>query len=341
MFSTIGDWDDICLKCSTCSYPLSISPIFYHETLGSICGRCKNIAVSSGRDKFHRQIMFEEMMKNIIFPCAFKKEGCLAEIHGKDAYIHEQGCLFRVKSVLCPLFREKFFDLCTWIGDHQKLSDHIRKMHRKNFHENSKFTISPDIINKVIFFESDSKIMMAIIKKSIESDSFICKVMCDMNMKDQMELAFNISLSVEDGEKLMFTGKKLEFFSPIFNTSECEVKIPISTLNNLFQKCDKITVSIVILPNEKLEQSSKFMFSKEKPKPSEEAEVTTLILNKLKCQICTKIMGPPIYLCTEGHNLCEYCRNDLQECPICKGNISGLRISIALCSLAEPKKIKM
>lgn len=49
------------------------------------------------------------------------------------------------------------------------------------------------------------------------------------------------------------------------------------------------------------------------------------LLSDLECPVCTDYMVPPIILCSNGHNICRKCRQSVECCPICRGQISCIR----------------
>jgi E3 ubiquitin-protein ligase SIAH1 len=49
------------------------------------------------------------------------------------------------------------------------------------------------------------------------------------------------------------------------------------------------------------------------------------LLSDLECPVCTEYMIPPITLCSNGHNICRKCRQNVECCPICRGQLSGIR----------------
>jgi hypothetical protein len=42
------------------------------------------------------------------------------------------------------------------------------------------------------------------------------------------------------------------------------------------------------------------------------------VLEELKCPVCVEYMTPPIPMCQNGHNICNTCRQRVDECPICR-----------------------
>jgi E3 ubiquitin-protein ligase SIAH1 len=49
------------------------------------------------------------------------------------------------------------------------------------------------------------------------------------------------------------------------------------------------------------------------------------LLSDLVCDVCTEYMIPPITLCCNGHNVCNKCRRNIKFCPVCRGQLSGIR----------------
>ena len=66
----------------------------------------------------------------------------------------------------------------------------------------------------------------------------------------------------------------------------------------------------------------------EKRKANESLEI--LLAEKRECPVCLKsIKDPPVFLCTNGHELCHKCRELLKAeqkpCPVCKGELLDVR----------------
>ena len=55
-----------------------------------------------------------------------------------------------------------------------------------------------------------------------------------------------------------------------------------------------------------------------------------LLAETLECPVCLlTITNPPVFLCTEGHELCNPCGEQLKSegktCPVCRGKLTDAR----------------
>ena len=55
------------------------------------------------------------------------------------------------------------------------------------------------------------------------------------------------------------------------------------------------------------------------------------VAEQLECPVCLKtIQDPPIFLCEQGHGLCNTCRKPLKDegkpCPVCRGKLTDVRM---------------
>jgi hypothetical protein len=61
------------------------------------------------------------------------------------------------------------------------------------------------------------------------------------------------------------------------------------------------------------------------------------LLSDLECPVCMEYMVPPIKLCTNGHNICSKCREEVDFCPTCRAKFTNIR-NVALESIARRQK---
>ena len=59
------------------------------------------------------------------------------------------------------------------------------------------------------------------------------------------------------------------------------------------------------------------------------------LLSDLECPECMEYMAPPIKLCTNGHNICSKCREEVDCCPTCRAEFSNIR-NVALGPIQSP-----
>ena len=58
--------------------------------------------------------------------------------------------------------------------------------------------------------------------------------------------------------------------------------------------------------------------------PSEEASPGGDWRGELECPVCLEEMrSVKIHQCVSGHLVCHHCRQNLQNCPVCRENIIG------------------
>ena len=57
----------------------------------------------------------------------------------------------------------------------------------------------------------------------------------------------------------------------------------------------------------------------------------------LECPVCMQYMVPPIKMCTNGHNICSKCKENVRCCPTCRAEFSGTR-NVALEHIARRQK---
>lgn len=55
------------------------------------------------------------------------------------------------------------------------------------------------------------------------------------------------------------------------------------------------------------------------------SEILEGLLHDLECPVCTEYMYPPIVLCSNGHNICKRCKDKVDVCPSCRGQLTNIR----------------
>ncbi|KDR14083.1 E3 ubiquitin-protein ligase sina-like isoform X2 [Zootermopsis nevadensis] len=59
------------------------------------------------------------------------------------------------------------------------------------------------------------------------------------------------------------------------------------------------------------------------------------LLSAMECPVCMEYMAPPIFLCENGHSICDQCRPQLSECPTCRRPFLPNTRNVALESIAS------
>lgn len=109
------------LKCSKCKSHLSCAPIITTISGTHVCGRCvKEYKEIQGT----RNTPYEEIAREVIFPCRYHSEGCPQKIEWNKVIPHEECCDFRVYK--CPVIP---LGCCDWSGPNAKLLDHFIEHH--------------------------------------------------------------------------------------------------------------------------------------------------------------------------------------------------------------------
>lgn len=80
------------LICNICSRHLNVSPIVYNENIGNICGRCSTGSTLGDLGAVLRQQVYEDLIKNLTFPCVNKNYGCIEVLKFDDVLLHERHC---------------------------------------------------------------------------------------------------------------------------------------------------------------------------------------------------------------------------------------------------------
>lgn len=101
-------------KCASCKKYLSSPPVYVQSTGDSVCEKCSNTA----GPPFFRNKLYENIVKNVFFPCEFVSRGCRHMVVFGDTQQHEATCPH--KHYYCPI------ELCVWSGSMDKCIEHFQ-----------------------------------------------------------------------------------------------------------------------------------------------------------------------------------------------------------------------
>lgn len=80
------------LRCSLCDGYLSVKPLMVRAEDEQICGRCFKLLPTEKKEKCVRQIGFESLAEELIFPCRYNTLGCKYSFSWCDEKDHEKEC---------------------------------------------------------------------------------------------------------------------------------------------------------------------------------------------------------------------------------------------------------
>lgn len=111
------------LKCEECGGYLSSSPVMLKNNGNNICGHCAP-SFENDDEKLIRNTVYEDVATLILFPCAYKEDGCNEKLPIGKMHDHEMGC--RYQKHCCPMFP---INDCAWMGKLNQLKHHYEQNH--------------------------------------------------------------------------------------------------------------------------------------------------------------------------------------------------------------------
>lgn len=302
------------LICNNCKNYLNIIPLVSFLDGKTICGRCYDPAKYENvpsNEKPTQNIALESVIQLFPFPCIYHDKGCRLKNVSKNYLNHEASCSFR--PFKCPV------EACTWTGVLIDLKEHFENEHRNNLAATS--TVTLNISDESIFnciMQNETHTTMFQSKFDAANNKYYCD--CVLLSKLQyhdacvynMELEFKIHNNPADST--------ISFKKPISNTIELidenkALQIDVQVLKTL-TNTDCLEANVKIYPvGDEIHKSS-----------------DSNLLNELKCPVCLNLFIPRVFLCSNGHSICEACKNQLVEnsCPICKISYESIIHNITL-----------
>nr|XP_023025339.1 uncharacterized protein LOC111513370 [Leptinotarsa decemlineata] len=276
-------------RCSKCHEYLTVGPITI-STGEPICGRCSH-------DMDHVALFYENLAVYMFFPCINDRFGCDAKLVWGAVLSHEKKCQF--SPVECPALncKEK-------IGK-ERLLDHFKSSHDELKMDGNQITISMKectvSVNKLLILGKTS----IIFKIHFANPSWYYNITSWENLESK-DLKCNIL--IEDDKKRY--EKKLKDVSIVPYTSKRHKLSQMTELDlpSLAEMWNTETFVLTILT----ESSSDTLLDKN-------------LLSELKCPNCTGFMKPPIPMCPGGHSICNSCKLNISQCPLCSAEMRDNR----------------
>ncbi|KAG5899997.1 hypothetical protein JTB14_009084 [Gonioctena quinquepunctata] len=295
------------LKCSFCSYPLSVPPIMIISEDGTEhrCGRCKDIECTTTI----RNTFLESMAQLLTFPCIYAN--CHAEISWKDVTAHEEECKF--KTIKCPVY----YQGCQEMVRNDQFEDHMKNHHEKNIHyKKMVFSLRPESTYACLLITYNVQFFVYYYKYRT---SVVC-IKPNMNKN----FIYNVKLSnkVNKSYSILLEDQYVDEFDDKLHCFECidgnfnlnshnhlpsklsdrnlhYHKFSIDHISNIFENPQEITFTVDIIPTKK--------YSKSKVSRGKTYFLRQILEENLVCPVCKEYMVSPIYTCERGHAICSKC----------------------------------
>lgn len=290
------------LKCSNCNKPVSVDPVYNHNGVESVCGRCINILENNGG--WERQTVYENIAYHLLFPCAFEIFGCPVKLQWNNVDSHERSCTFQ--KISCPLSHNFFMNKCFWIDKYENLSNHIRKKHKNMITTLPSLKVSQIFENSILFWEITGHLVIIMLVFNEESNKYLLYISGDFENKSYL-------CQVTTGDSMTspyIIGhiKMVPFDGKYLDTQENTLELNMDYIKKMFAT-DNLTLKFNIMLSQSLDTVP--------------TDLNEKILQQLECPICVEYMKPPINVCEAGHSICSQCYNKVNQCPLCRKNLLG------------------
>ncbi|CAG9857159.1 unnamed protein product [Phyllotreta striolata] len=277
------------MPCFVCKKPLSYFPI-YNTEAGPSCGR-------HGTPKKYRNCSFrcefyEELAKNVLFPCCYKSNGCLEILLPKNVAKHELQCKFQ--TFTCP-----FECPDEWKGFAGEILEHTESKHPGD--------VLTDCCFEVDFINNYNKIKLMPYLDGV----YLINYRCSGNEKILLCTVTKLGYEPVDDNmnyKIIFEDSGKQFNHTVYSDLNDTVCINITAVNATLKNPTAVLASIEV-------------FQMEPIKDSDIKNANSGLLRHFECIICMDYMLASIYLCATGHSICDRCKDNVKECPTCKSEI--------------------
>ncbi|CAG9856544.1 unnamed protein product [Phyllotreta striolata] len=277
------------LSCFVCEKPLSYFPI-YNTEAGPSCGRCGAPQNGGLRCEF-----FEELAKNVQFPCCYKPNGCLELLLPKNVAKHEWHCKYQ--TFACP-----FGCPDKWKGFAEEFLEHTESEHSSSVLTDCRFEV--DFINN----RNETKLMPYL------DGLYLINYRCSGNQRILSCTVTQFGYDPVDGNmnyKIIFEDSGKQFSHTVYSDLNDTVRINKSAVDSILKNPAAVLASIEVFQKEPINGSDK--------------NSNAGLLRHFECIVCMDYMMAPIYQCATGHSMCDSCKDKVKECPTCKSEIQTTR----------------
>lgn len=174
--------EDICesLICSKCGAYLSCGPVHLLEGDKYICGRCPV-------ETELPQILYDQVMEKISFPCRYKNKGCVEYFLFNKTTEHEKVCVSR--TFPCPAGSNR---ICKELICLKEAKEHFKVNHSSHVLEKNEFIIDREVTQRknLLLFINDDLIIIQYCYKVYTKTLYI-ELSCFTN-KPNTVLSYNL-----------------------------------------------------------------------------------------------------------------------------------------------------
>ncbi|XP_056649023.1 uncharacterized protein LOC130453351 [Diorhabda sublineata] len=328
--------------CFNCNKFLNISPIYclqFNEGdkthISPICGRCWHITKNHQGNKW-RQMVYEDTAAFMTFPCSFKDEGCDLILTWDRVLDHEMGCLNAIVNCPANFCRQgsKIEFSCTWKGNTTQLEKHIETFHRDSIMDPPYFEQLPNT-DQIYFTRVQTKLAMIIFLKDSDS-KYYCTVLINGSNVESQYYQYQIELKDKSEKNSIILRKsRLEPFGNLLTTLASEdkmIEVNLKAIQPMIRKnpdSSPIAARFGVVKKNKREMQQVARENGVILKTNKTSAISNIhlldehILSELECPVCNEFMIPPIYICVNGHSLCNECLEKVQCCPNCRSSLEN------------------
>ncbi|XP_072382423.1 uncharacterized protein [Diabrotica undecimpunctata] len=324
-------------SCHNCHKLLNVIPIYglqqEDDTIKEVCGRCLHITEKHKGAKW-RQISYEKIAQHMTFPCCYKMEGCNSVLTWDTVLDHEVGC--PKAFLVCPVNDNGVYKglNCLWKGNTAELQKHIEDEH-------GELIINPPFLeelpkqNQIYFTYVNKKIVMIVILKESDNNYFSCVFFNGSDVETQY-YKYQVELIDESKTSSIILRKyRLEpygNFLAILADKKKLLDINLEVVKPMINQQGKIfsaRFGLAMKNKRDVNQIAKdnnvtsTKISKTVPSNMKNHVPDENLLAELECPVCNEYMVPPIYICGNGHSLCNECIEKVQSCPNCRSSLAS------------------
>lgn len=337
------------LKCQFCKGYLSLPPITTTNLNGTEykCGRCENIITTYNV----RNHALENIAQYVPFPCM--NADCGQIVAWKEVKEHELACPHR--TFVCPDFT------CMDVIKVSGIREHYLEKHKDCNLDNYQFQLSESVTynglarcvlknnipfivyltwnygqitnrkNQAIPHQKNPMLPRRVY--NMEPRSIFITVLCLSNT----EMTYHLTLTSSDtaSEQVVISDQKIDLFNDRDHCSKCNFTtctFPYhdkrsGKMANTFIKQNTL-VNHWMAARKPIQITLKITDANKTSNANDDLQLNPKrmkMYDDFRCPICMEYLSTPIYTCKIGHSVCNDCKKNMDECPLCKAKYEGSR----------------